>query len=231
MKPWATIFSDFVDLLFPESCQACGAGLVKGEALVCAACQYALPQTHLHRDIEQPLRQRFSPSFPLQAAWGFLYFQKQGRVQRLLHALKYENQPEIGRLLGQWYGQILKEEARLDVELILPIPLHPLKQRKRGYNQSDGIADGLSQALQIAWHPQILRRESYTLSQTQKNKMERWENVKGIFAVAEPAMVAQKHILLVDDVLTTGATLEAAGRALVEVRARAVSVLTLAVAG
>ncbi|GAB4398164.1 MAG: ComF family protein [Microscillaceae bacterium] len=231
MKSWATIFSDFADLLFPECCQACGAGLVKGEQLVCATCQYALPQTHLHRDAEQPLRQRFSPSFPLQFAWGFLYFQKQGRVQRLLHALKYENQPEIGRLLGQWYGQILKEEAQPDFDLILPVPLHPRKQRKRGYNQSDSIAAGLSEALQIAWHPQILHREIYTLSQTQKNKMERWENAKGVFTLRETEPIARKHILLVDDVLTTGATLEASGRALVEAQARAVSVIALAVAG
>ncbi|MDU0370592.1 ComF family protein [Hymenobacter endophyticus] len=231
--PLPAILSDFVSLLFPQVCLACEDVLARGEEHMCTTCRAQLPYTDYHRlPLEQnPLARRFWGRVPVQHTLSYLRFQKHGRVQHLLHQLKYRGQQEVGRVLGRWYGQELRE-ARLHPapDLVVPVPLHARKLAQRGYNQADSFAEGLATGLQIPWAAEALRRTTYTNSQTQKNRIQRWQNVETVFAVAQPEFIQQKHVLLVDDVLTTGATLEACAAALLAAGAAQVSIATIATA-
>jgi ComF family protein len=222
---------DFMAMIFPECCLACNDGLAKNEHLVCLSCQLAMPHTHFHLDEKNPLAQRFWGKVPLSHASAFYKFTKQSRVQSLLHQLKYRNQPEIGRLLAYWYGQeLLNTGFQQKFDLIIPVPLHPAKLRKRGYNQADSIALGLSDALDIPWAGSVVRRITNTDTQTRKQRLERFENVKGVFAVADTSLLRQQRVLLVDDVITTGATLEVCASLLLECGCSEVGVASIAVA-
>ncbi|MCR5888118.1 ComF family protein [Hymenobacter sp. J193] len=232
--PLPSLVADFVSLLFPQLCLGCSDLLARGEDHICTSCRAQLPFTdyHLLPEAENPLARRFWGKVPVQHALSYLRFLRRGRVQHLLHQLKYRNQPEIGRVLGCWYGAELARHGLLthDVNLIAPVPLHPRKLAKRGYNQTDSFAQGLADTLQLPWQAEALRRIEHTVSQTRKNRVQRWENVAEVFAVANPAEVAGKHVLVVDDVLTTGATLEACALVLLAAGARAVSIATIACA-
>ncbi|WP_424582307.1 ComF family protein [Tunicatimonas sp.] len=150
-------------------------------------------------------------------------------MQKLLHALKYQNHPEIGEIVGKWFGHSLKENAHITgVDLIIPIPMHKKKQKKRGYNQCDYIMWGLSEILSIPWSTQILVKTENTESQTRKNRMERYRNSYRSYAIRKNADIQGKHILLVDDVVTTGATLGACANLLLAGGCRAVSVAAIA---
>ncbi|WP_034256664.1 ComF family protein [Adhaeribacter aquaticus] len=228
------IFQDFTTLLFPEYCYACQGSLVKGEDLICTKCRLHLPYTNLHRVKESSqniLHHRFLGKVPVKFVLSYLYFKQSGRVQNLLHALKYKNVPAIGELLGDWYGQELKEAAYTTAfDMILPVPLHPKKQQKRGYNQSASFAKGLANALGVPCSEAILIRTLNTSSQTNKTRPERWENVSKAFKVMDAEQVKGKKVLLVDDVLTTGATLEACAVTLLEAGSAEVSVGAIAAA-
>jgi len=205
------IFRDFGTLLFPAYCHACDRSLASGEVLICTYCRIRLPYTNIpHKEPDTLLKHRFSGQIDLRYALAYLYFKRSGRVQRLLHALKYQGVQEIGLLLGQWYGETLREHGFQGAfDQILPVPLHAAKRRQRGYNQSESFAQGLGQALQVPVSEQVLCRQVNTSSQTHKTRDERWQNVAHVFRVSQPAAVAHQRVLLVDDVLTTGATLEA----------------------
>ena len=149
-------------------------------------------------------------------ALAFLKFRKEGIVQHLLHELKYNNRPEVGIKLGKQYGRELKQNNIDGFDIIVPVPLHESRRRKRGYNQSSKFAEGLSESLGISWSESISLRTSSTATQTKKSKSERWNNVKDVFAVQNTDSIKQKRILLVDDVITTGATIEACGRHLLD---------------
>ncbi|WP_240935468.1 ComF family protein [Hymenobacter sp. HDW8] len=162
---------------------------------------------------------------------SYLRFLRRGRVQHLLHQLKYQGQRDIGRVLGRWYGTELADHGfATEFDLIVPVPLHPSKLAKRGYNQSDTFAEGLSMSLQVPWSATALRRTEHTSSQTQKNRAERWQNVAEVFEVNQQADILNKRILIVDDVLTTGATLEACATALLAAGCSQVSIATIACA-
>ena len=168
---------------------------------------------------------------PVTHAFAYLTFVKGGKVQHLLHQLKYRNQPEVGKLLGRWYGADLQAagfENKFD--LIVPVPLHPAKFRKRGYNQSDAIAEGLSEGMGIAWSDKTVIRTIFTDTQTHKKRYARYQNVASVFAVAEPEKIQGRHILVVDDVMTTGSTFEACANTILQNGASAISVLALAAA-
>ncbi|WP_286130579.1 ComF family protein [Solirubrum puertoriconensis] len=168
---------------------------------------------------------------PVGHVLSYLRFLRRGRVQHLLHQLKYRGQSDIGTVLGRMYGQELATHGSLGtVDLIVPVPLHRRKLAKRGYNQADAFAEGLAASLQVPWSAHVLRRTSYTTTQTKKTRAERWENVANVFEVAEPAAVTGKHVLVVDDVLTTGATLEACAQKLLQAGAARVSIATIACA-
>lgn len=228
------MFQDLLSLLFPEVCHACDESLARGEKFICTTCNVKLPYTdlHLHGATElNVLQQRFWGKVPVRFAFSYLYFKPKGRVQRLLHKLKYKGAHELGEHLGKRYGTILSDHHYADqFDLILPVPLHRLKLRRRGYNQSDGFASGLSEAMRVEWSNSLLVRNSDTDSQTKKSRLGRWQNVEKVFEVKSPDKVKGKRVLLVDDVLTTGATLEACAIILLESGCSEVSVATIAAA-
>ncbi len=225
------MWNDFLDMLFPNSCQMCEAGLTKGEKLICLHCRYHLPLANYHLLDNNPLEKRFMGKVNVKYAWAYLKFTKQGRVQKALHALKYGGKKEVGQLMGTWYGEELKRAGlAAQFDLILPVPLHPTKLKKRGYNQSDTFAEGLSGAMTVAWSHQVLVRNTASATQTRKKRLERWQNVERIFGVSDNAQVQGKRILLVDDVITTGATFEACVEVLQEAGSAEVSIAAIAAA-
>lgn len=225
------ILQDFLSLFFPHYCLGCHGALLKGEELICTTCMLEMPQTNFHLDRENTLFKRLSVRIPLRHGIALFRFTKNGRVQGVLHALKYKNQPEAGITLGKLYGEKLAAAGLLHAfDLIIPIPLHRARRRKRGYNQSAKFAEGLSEKLGIPFSDAAVLRKIKTDTQTRKSKLNRWENVKEVFEVSDPALVRNRRVLLVDDVVTTGATVEACGQVLLEAGCRELSVACIAVA-
>ena len=224
-------FNDLLNLFFPNTCQACGEVLLKQEQVICFSCLYKLPKTGFHLHAENPVSRVFWGRVNLHAASSFLFFSKGGKVQHLIHSLKYKGNQETGLYLGKLFGEdLIKSELFNSVDLVIPVPLHPKKQHQRGFNQSESIAKGVSEAMNIPLLTNILVRIVHTSTQTKKSRDSRWDNVKNAFAVHKPSALENKHILLVDDVLTTGATLESCSRCLLKIPGVRVSVATLAYA-
>lgn len=227
------LFTDLLALFFPHACLACQEPLVAGERHLCTACRAELPYTdyHLLPPDENPLGRRFWGKLPVAHTLSYLRFLRHGRVQHLLHQLKYQGQQGVGKALGQLYGAELAAAGLGPAfDLIVPVPLHRRKLARRGFNQADAFAEGLAAALPCPWSATALRRTEHTASQTRKTRAERWQNVATVFEVARPEAVAGRRILLVDDVLTTGATLEACGAALLAAGAKELSIATIACA-
>ena len=225
------IFLDFLYLFFPNYCRGCEEGLVKGEKIICTRCMLDLPRSNYHRERENPFFHKFSGRIPVKFVMTLFKFVKHGKVQHLLHALKYKNQPEIGVQLGRVYGVDLVEEKYKDqFDVIIPVPLHRSKRRKRGYNQSEEFGKGLSELLEIPCTEKFLKRVKATATQTKKSKLNRWENVSEVFEVQQKEALEGKRVLLVDDVVTTGATLEACGQKLLEAGCADVSIACIAAA-
>ncbi len=229
LRSW---LADFVGLIFPRLCPACREPLARGEAHLCTGCRAELPYTDFHRlpPGANPLGRRFWGKLPVRHALSYLQFVRHGRVQHLLHGLKYRGQRGVGTALGRLYGAELQAAGfAADFDLVVPVPLHPRKLARRGYNQAEVFAEGLAASLALPWAP-ALRRTAHTATQTRKNRAQRWENVATVFEAADVAAVAGRRILLVDDVLTTGATLEACGAALLAAGALEISIATIACA-
>lgn len=221
--------SDFLSLFYPNYCLGCSNSLFKGEEILCTRCIRELPKTGYSTEGTNAVMLRLSGRLPLKYGLAFLKFRKTGLVQYLLHQLKYNNHPEIGVRLGKLFGKELVESGKAkDFDLIVPVPLHTSRKRRRGYNQSAKFAEGLSYALNIPWNESISSRIVKTSTQTRKSKVERWENVKNVFAVERPDKITGARILLVDDVMTTGATLEACGNQLLQAGCLELSVACLA---
>ena len=225
-----TILLDCLELLFPSYCLTCSAPLAKGEDWVCTICCYDLPQTNYHQGIDNIIAQKLYGRLPIKYALSLYKFRKKSKVQALLHHIKYRHKPVIAKWLGRRYGVILKETSYKSPDLIVPVPLHDSKFRQRGYNQSDYFAQGIAEVLKVPWSNQCLVRKRATSTQTKKNQLERFENVEGAFDVTDTLVIRDKHLLVVDDVITTGATLEACVTVLLAAGSRAISVATIAVA-
>lgn len=224
-----SVWFDFVDLIFPRCCEACDESLVGNEETVCTSCRIALPRIEKNGVHAEGVQYRFVAIPEVVSTQAFLLFTKRGKVQKLLHALKYKGNREVGVLLGFMFGQELIAEKRLpDAELIISVPLHKKKMAKRGYNQSDLLAEGLSNATGITWSGTALSRNKYTETQTGKSKKERQDNVEGVFSAEKGR--DYKSVILIDDVLTTGATLGACVDALKKAGCREFHILTIAVA-
>jgi ComF family protein len=225
------MLKDFFSLIYPHVCAACGRSLYKNEYSICTFCYFQLPRTNFHRDNDNPIAKIFWGRINIHSAASYYNFGKGGKVQQLIHQLKYKGRKEVGVSIGKLYGNDLRKAPNFcTVDSIIPVPLHPGKQRKRGYNQSECFAEGLSQSMKVTTDFKSLRREAAGSSQTKKSRFSRWENVETAFQVKEPEAIYGKHVLLVDDVVTTGATLEACAASLLEVPGVRVSIATIAYA-
>jgi len=231
MKLRRSYLTDFVSLLFPELCAACRASLMANEQLVCADCLYNLPFTNFHLQPDNIVARQFWGKINLEAAYALFYFTKGGKVQNLMHQFKYKGVKQIGNLLGNIAGgQLTKNEIFKTVDIIIPVPLHKKRMRERGYNQSACFADGLAQKLNAFAEVDNLVRTMATETQTHKSRFARFENMQEVFAVKNPERLVNKHILLVDDIVTTGSTLEACGTQLLKIEGLKLSVATIAYA-
>lgn len=220
-----------LNFFYPRLCHVCGELLVGGENLFCMGCLYHLPRTGYHKNRDNPVAELFWGRVRVVAATAFFLYEKGSVYQDLIHKMKYKGYREIGTVLGMYLGADLKEsDGFSSVDCIIPVPLHPKKERKRGYNQSEWIARGIAKSMGKPMQVGNLVRISESSTQTRKSRIERWENVQRIFAVRYPERIAGKHVLLVDDVVTTGATLEACSSVLLETEGVRVSIATLAVA-
>ena len=225
------LIDDFISLLFPRICAACGNSLWKQEETVCLSCEFHLPRTNFHLSLENPVSRLFWGRVNLESAAAYVYFNKGNRVQRLIHQLKYKGRKDIGIYLGRQYGQYLKYSPFFQTaQLIVPVPLHIRKLMQRGYNQSEQIAIGLGESMKIPVDPDAICRRKETETQTKKSRFRRWQNVAEVFEVKDPGSLEMKHVLLVDDVMTTGATLESCIRVLSPIPGIRISVATIAVA-
>ena len=225
---WA---EDFASLFAPRCCAACDTVLMRFEEVLCTGCLNELPRTRFHEDPANRVQRLFHGRVELQACSAWLHFTGTGMVQRVLHRIKYANDQDAARFLGRLMGEELKLSERFTgVDAVLAVPLHPSKERKRGYNQSQLVVDGMLEAWPRANPRHALARTSRTATQTKRGRLDRWSNVKDAFVVADGPALAGKHILLVDDVVTTGATIEACALALREAGTAEVSVFAIACA-
>jgi len=195
-------------------------------------CLYKLPKTNFHYYEDNPVSRVFWGRVELYSATSFLFFNKGGRVQRMMHNLKYRGKKQVGIYLGKLFGNELKKSALFKtVEVIVPVPMHPVKQHKRGYNQSALIAQGIAESMGVMIQIDNLIKTENTASQTKKSRYHRWQNVKGVFQIMDEKALENKHILLVDDVITTGATIESCAQLLGSLKnGSSVSVASLAYA-
>jgi ComF family protein len=221
--------TDFVALFFPRLCATCNNALLQHEEILCTLCLHQLPKTNFHTEENNAVSQIFWGRVPIEHTAAWCYFLKGGKMQHLIHLLKYNGRKEIGQCLGKIYGRdLMNTKFYQVVEVIVPVPLHPKRKRKRGYNQSEWIALGLSESMKIPVDTKTLIRATASESQTKKSRFSRWENVKEIFVVRDFKSLENKHILLVDDVLTTGATMESCATELLKIRGVKISVVALA---
>jgi ComF family protein len=224
-------FHDFIALFFPELCVGCSKNLFKNEQIICTNCIYHLPYTNFHEDNENKVARQLWGRFPFVQAGAYLYFRKGSKVQNIMHQLKYNNKPETGFKMGELYAHTLKKSSNWQLpDMIVPVPLHPKKLKKRSYNQSEYIANGIASVLKVSVLTQQLIRTLNTATQTRKSRFARYENLKEAFIIEHPEHFYQKHILLVDDVITTGATLESCSLALLELENVKISIAAIAFA-
>ncbi len=225
-------FKDFLDLIFPQNCVSCGRNLFDWELSLCGICKNKLPVSSYHlRPLDNDLTQKLQGLCPVSRCISFLKFSRKGMSQKLLHTLKYRNKPELGRVLGNLFGKTLIETDFAGTwDAIVPVPLHPQKLKRRGYNQSEEFAKGIAEVLAISVE-NCLERRKWTETQTNKSRIERIENVSGVFEIKNTAQILGKNLLLVDDVITTGATLAASATILWENGAKTVDLATIAAGG
>lgn len=226
----AKIWDDFISLLYPRLCMLCNAQVQKGDHM-CLSCESQLPKTDYHTLLDNPITAKFYGRVKVEFGAAYYLFGQGNRTKELIHHLKYRNKPQLGHYVGSVYGELLKKSAVFPkIDYIIPVPLHPLKLHQRGYNQSEAIGKGLSESLHIPLNTTTLIRKEYTQTQTKKARITRMENVKSAFGVYKPELLEGKHLLIIDDVLTTGATLEACALTLLEaIPDIKISIVTMAV--
>jgi len=218
----------FLHFLFPHVCEGCGTDVLNHDHFLCLQCHSSLPKTDFHLYPNNPIEKIFWGRLPLTNATAQYYFTKDSAMQHLMHQLKYRGNKELGVYLGRLMGHALSQSNRfLYVDALIPLPLFPAKERKRGFNQAMVLCQGIAEVLEKPILKNAITRTSHTDSQTKKNRVQRWENMEGRFEISDKEAIKGKHLLLVDDVVTTGATLEACGAELLEVENVQLSVATL----
>lgn len=220
-----------LNLVYPHCCVVCGESLVQGEQFICLSCLHNMPKTNYHLQIENPVEKRFWGKVDLVRGTSFFHFHKGSDFQQLLYELKYKGNKELGEVVGRYAAvDLLEDPDFADVDVIVPVPLHANRLKERGYNQSEWIARGLAAVMHKPIDTSHLIRMLPSSTQTRKTVYERYLNMEGIFQLNDPGVFEHKHVLLVDDVLTTGSTLEACILAIQHSEGVRVSIFTLAVA-
>ncbi len=231
MKVFKHIFHALLDTLLPRSCSVCGKALVSHEKHLCTGCILDIPCTRFHEKKFNEMEQLFAGKTHIEKAMGYFYYEKGSPYANILHNLKYRNEPLLGKWLASEYAKILKRNNTLaDIDCIIPIPLHYTKLASRGYNQSEFIAQGFGEVLNVPVITDIIEATKSHESQTRKGIYERYKNTQGIYKAIGKEQLAGKHVLIVDDVVTTGATLLSAAQSIANVPGIKISLATLAVA-
>lgn len=217
-------------MLLPPVCFGCNAHLIRGEQHLCTVCRNDLPLTDYTFNDENPIDRIFYGRINVKKASSFLFFSESGIVKQLIHHLKYKNQEQIGVFLGDWYGSILKNDRSLGkIDAVVPVPLHKKKLNKRGYNQVAKFAQRLAFHLNADYADQILVKTANTKTQTTKGRLGRWQGDKALYELTDSNFLKNKNVLLVDDVITSGATMEICSKALLESKGITVQITSMAV--
>lgn len=223
-----SLLSDLLHLIYPHNCEGCGSDTLNQDSFLCAKCLYQLPHTGFIENADNPLERKLYGRLKVQHAGAGFYFSKDGLLQHLIAQLKYKNNKEMGLYLGKLLGYQLMDCKRFDtVELLIPLPLNRKKENKRGYNQSELICQGIASVWERPIVTDATSRVINTATQTKKNRSDRWENVDGVFAVTNAEKLIGKHIALIDDIITTGASIDACGNELLKVSGIKLSVISV----
>lgn len=227
MTTW--IYS-FFSLLFPRRCVVCGSSLSRTEQCLCTVCNINMPRTHYHLQKDNVIEKQFWGQIPIERATAYFHYRKGSDYCNIVHELKYKGRKEIGLTIGHLMaGEMLNSGFFNDIDIIVPVPLHKDRSRQRGYNQSEWIAKGIAEVTKLPINNRAVERTASTGSQTSQSVFERWENVKHTFVLRETEELRGKHILIVDDVLTTGATVKACASVFLPIEGIRLSVITIGV--
>ena len=225
------MFKSIINLFFPPVCAGCNSFLLVNEKVICTVCRHDIPLTNHHLNPENDAFKKFYGRIPVLHASALFYFHKKGIVQQLIHNLKYKGQEEIGTTLGQWYAEDLKNiEILASIDEIIPVPLHRRKLKERGYNQVTAFGKALSSSLNIDYNDSLLIRNVYSKTQSKKNLLGRTEGIETIFDVSFTEKDHNKHFLIIDDVITTGSTLEACSKVMLKIPGAKISIVCMAMA-
>ncbi len=224
------MFHDFVNLLYPTVCHICETELLKNEQILCTSCLHDLPVTRYHLDNENPVKKVFYGRVKIEKATSLLHFRKKSGVQHLIHDLKYRGHREIGTYLGKWLGEELSLIPEyLEIDAVIPVPLHKGRLKERGYNQVEDFGKEIARSLQAEYRDDILLKISSTQTQTFKDRLSRWGKLEETLIIKNAESVTNRHILIVDDLVTTGSTIEACAHKLFEIPNIKMSVATMAI--
>lgn len=225
------MFKSIINLFFPPVCAGCNSFLLVNEKVICTVCRHDIPLTNHHLNPENDAFKKFYGRIPVLHASALFYFHKKGIVQQLIHNLKYKGQEEIGTTIGQWYAEDLKNiESLVSIDEIIPVPLHRRKLKERGYNQVTAFGKALSCSLDLQYNDSLLIRNVYSKTQSKKNLLGRTEGIETIFDVSFTEKDHNKHFLLIDDVITTGSTLEACSKVMMKIPGAKISIVCMAMA-
>ena len=223
------IINDINSILLPLVCFGCKAQLSGGEHLLCTVCRHDLPLTDYNFEHENPVDRIFYGRVPIVKAAAFLYFSDYGIVKNLLHFLKYKNQQEVGEFLGDWFGLQLAQQKAVDIDAVIPVPLHPIKLKKRGYNQVERFGKRMAYHFDAEYVDHLLVKTQNIKTLTKKNRFNRWKSSQDLYVVKDDTSLVGKRLLLVDDIITTGATIEACAQAVLTIPGSTVYVAAMAV--
>jgi ComF family protein len=221
------IRDSLLHLLFPHVCSGCGDDSLNIDSTICLRCIDRLPETGFSRHRNNPIEKKFWGRLPLLDAMAQYYFTPHSLTQHLMHELKYKGNRDLGLQLGRIMGESLMASGRFQVDALIPLPLFPARERRRGYNQATVLCEGIAESLRVPVLKGAIIRSQHTDTQTRKGRIERWQNMEGKFIVSDPASIRDSNLLLVDDVITTGATLEACGMELLKERGIQLSIAAL----
>jgi ComF family protein len=229
MLQMPSLANDLLHLFFPHVCVGCGSDIIDHNHLLCLRCLSRLPKTNFFEKAGNPVEEKFYGRMPIKEAAAGFFFTKQSLIENIVYELKYKGNKDVGKYMGKMLGEYLLESQRFsNIDIIIPLPLNAMRFKKRGYNQSAVLAEGISSIWKKPVDDKAVIRKVNTETQTHSGRIARLENMQNVFAVAEPARIENKHVLLVDDVVTTGASLEACANEILKVEGVSISIVTLA---